>query len=97
MVNKYPSISGAGIFDINLENTSHEIFEDLDSHYDKNKIIYLYKGERKTNYDEKFYNIYLRYRKYEYDYIMLDYTDEKIDVSAIPNHLKTFLDFITEK
>ena len=65
--------------------------------YDKTKAIYLYKGERKESYDDSFYNLYLEYRKYEYEYVILDYTDEKNDIKCVENHITTFLNFITEK
>lgn len=97
MVNKYPEVKGCGLFSPDFTNVSDEIFTDLDNHYDKTKAIYLYKGERKESYDDSFYNLYLEYRKYEYEYVILDYTDEKNDIKCVENHIATFLNFITEK
>lgn len=97
MVNKYPEVKGAAVFCPDFTNVDNNLINDLDIHHDKTKEIYLYKGERKTNYDELFYNIYLKYRKYEYEYVVLDYTDEANDVTCVSNHLNTFLNFITEK
>lgn len=94
----YPIIKGMGLFNIPLNLVSNKFFDDLEEHFDINKKIYLFKGEKVEGEITDFYNFYIRVLANHPTNIKLDYVDDaKNDFSGFEKYIGSYLEFIEEK
>ena len=83
MLYAYPIYKGAMVFNPNLSDCNHKIFEDLDQRFDKTKKIFLFQGglDVSDNEENLFYDLQSTFDKGQAEYFILDY-EQDLDNSA---------------
>ncbi len=100
MLYAYSIYKGAMIFNPNLLDCNHKLFEDLDQRFDKTKKIFLYQGGLNATDKEEnlFYDLQSTISKGKAEYFILDY-EQNLDNSAdsMKSRLNVAFDFIMKK
>lgn len=96
MVYKYDIFTGAGLFNPKLDLCNLKLSADLENHFDKDKRIYMFSGEKK-NEPTKFFDLYLRLLSLGSTNVKLNYVDDINSFELYEKNLKDFIDFIEEK
>jgi len=94
----YSVIKGMGLFNPNLDIVNEKFYEDIETKFDVNKKIYLYKGDKVDGEITEFYNFYIRLEALKPISSKIDYVNDSDNTySGFEKYLGSFIEYIEEK